>query len=174
MTEVRFQERDYVPDTKFTYSVIAARHEGKWIYVRHHRRTTWEIPGGHIEAGETPRLSCLREVHEETGFQPSSVFYHGILTWNGFDIPSGGLYIFSAVVDSTQIIDCNEGKLAWHPQRWACSSTEVVSNLHIVLPLVFKHAPPQHYHFNYEDKAIQNYTIGAVPEEIDIDSPWFG
>ncbi len=67
MTEVRFQERDYVPDTKFTYSVIAARYDGKWIYVRHHRRTTWEIPGGHIESGESPDEAASRELMEETG-----------------------------------------------------------------------------------------------------------
>jgi len=67
MTEVRFQERDYVPDTKFTYSVIAARYYNKWIYVRHHRRTTWEIPGGHIESGESPDEAASRELMEETG-----------------------------------------------------------------------------------------------------------
>jgi len=67
MTEVRFQAADFVPDTKFTYSVITARYEGKWIYVRHHRRTTWEIPGGHIEAGESPDEAAKRELMEETG-----------------------------------------------------------------------------------------------------------
>ena len=67
MTEVRFQAADFVPDTKFTYSVIAARYEGKWIYVRHHRRTTWEIPGGHIEDGESPDEAAKRELMEETG-----------------------------------------------------------------------------------------------------------
>lgn len=67
MTEVKFQARDFVPGIAFTYSVIAARFEGKWIYVRHHDRSTWEIPGGHIEEGESPDDAAGRELMEETG-----------------------------------------------------------------------------------------------------------
>ena len=43
----------YIPDSKLTYSVISARFESKWIFVRHQKRSTWEIAGGHIEKGET-------------------------------------------------------------------------------------------------------------------------
>lgn len=67
MTEVKFQARDFVPGIAFTYSVIVARFEGKWIYVRHHDRSTWEIPGGHIEEGESPDDAAGRELMEETG-----------------------------------------------------------------------------------------------------------
>jgi 8-oxo-dGTP diphosphatase len=35
--------------------------------VRHQDRTTWEIPGGHIEAGETSFEAAGRELREETG-----------------------------------------------------------------------------------------------------------
>ena len=52
---------------KLKYSVIAAQYRGKWIFCRHKARTTWEIPGGHIEPGETSDQAAFRELWEETG-----------------------------------------------------------------------------------------------------------
>lgn len=54
-------------DRKLKYVVIAARHRGQWIMVQHHQRDTWEIPGGHIELGETPDVAAKRELFEESG-----------------------------------------------------------------------------------------------------------
>jgi 8-oxo-dGTP diphosphatase len=67
MTEVKFYEPVYVPDSKLTYSVISAKYKGNWIFVRHQKRTTWEIAGGHIEEGETSLEAAGRELMEETG-----------------------------------------------------------------------------------------------------------
>ena len=67
MTEVEFYDPLFEPDTKLTYSVIAARFENKWIFVCHQNRTTWEIAGGHIEKGETSLEAAKRELMEETG-----------------------------------------------------------------------------------------------------------
>jgi 8-oxo-dGTP diphosphatase len=67
MTEVNFYDPLFVPDSKLTYSVISAKNEGKWIFVRHQKRSTWEIAGGHIEKGETSFEAAGRELMEETG-----------------------------------------------------------------------------------------------------------
>jgi len=67
MTEVKFFDPLFVPDSKLTYSVISARFEGQWIFVRHQKRSTWEISGGHIEKGETSLEAAGRELMEETG-----------------------------------------------------------------------------------------------------------
>lgn len=49
------------------FVVIVAKYKGELIMVRHKDRTTYEIPGGHIEAGETPDQAAKRELFEETG-----------------------------------------------------------------------------------------------------------
>lgn len=67
MTEVKFYDPLFEPDTKLTYSVISARFKGQWIFVRHQKRSTFEIAGGHIEDGESSGEAAKRELMEETG-----------------------------------------------------------------------------------------------------------
>ena len=40
---------------------------GHVVFVRHPERG-WEIPGGHLNSGESPEQALIREVLEETGF----------------------------------------------------------------------------------------------------------
>lgn len=80
MAEVDFFAPDFVPDDMLTYSVISARHSGKWIFVRHRLRTTFEIPGGHIEPGETSHEAACRELMEETGAELFTI--HCVATYS--------------------------------------------------------------------------------------------
>lgn len=66
--DVNFIEIDRERDNKLKYAIIVSRTlSGKWIYVQHHMRDTWEIPAGHIEPGESPMEAAKRELFEETG-----------------------------------------------------------------------------------------------------------
>jgi 8-oxo-dGTP diphosphatase len=67
MTEVKFYDPAYEPDISLTYSVISARFQNRWIFVRHQDSLTWEIAGGHIEPGERAHDAAGRELMEETG-----------------------------------------------------------------------------------------------------------
>jgi 8-oxo-dGTP diphosphatase len=58
---------EQIPDELWEYAVIAAKYQGKWVFCRHKKRTTWEIPGGHREAGESVDECARRELYEETG-----------------------------------------------------------------------------------------------------------
>jgi 8-oxo-dGTP diphosphatase len=67
MVKVEFYSPNYDPESELIYSIIAARFKDEWIFVRHKKRTTWEIAGGHIELNETPMDAARRELEEETG-----------------------------------------------------------------------------------------------------------
>lgn len=67
MVTVTFCNKNEVLDEKFLFAVIAAKHGDKWVLCRHKERTTWEIPGGHREKGESIDQTARRELVEETG-----------------------------------------------------------------------------------------------------------
>lgn len=65
MIEVRFYEN--VDDDLLKFAVILAKTKGKWVFCKHRERDTYEIPGGHREAGEDILAAAKRELYEETG-----------------------------------------------------------------------------------------------------------
>lgn len=58
----------------YRFTVIFARHNGKWLYARHKYRDTYETAGGHIEPGESTIDCAKRELYEETGATEFSIF----------------------------------------------------------------------------------------------------
>lgn len=40
----------------------------RFLMVWHPKRDGWEMPGGHVEAGETSDEACIREFMEESGY----------------------------------------------------------------------------------------------------------
>ena len=65
MVEVKFY--DQVADEQLRFAVILSKTNGKWVFCKHKERDTYEVPGGHREAGETILEAAKRELREETG-----------------------------------------------------------------------------------------------------------
>lgn len=63
--EVRFY--DAIEDHLLKFAVIIARSSGKWVFCKHKKRDTLEIPGGRREPGEAIGETAARELREETG-----------------------------------------------------------------------------------------------------------
>lgn len=91
MREPEFLRFDY-SESNLKYAVVAARYDGKWIFCRHKERSTWEIPGGHIEPGETPLEAAKRELYEETGAVDAEISVVG-----GYRLYDEGLLCFAEV-----------------------------------------------------------------------------
>lgn len=54
-------------DARVGYALVALWHAGRLLMVRVRGRDCWELPGGTIEPGETPRRAAARELWEESG-----------------------------------------------------------------------------------------------------------
>jgi len=48
-----------------THSLIVAMYEGKSLIINNREKGHWELPGGRIDPGETPRECAVRELKEE-------------------------------------------------------------------------------------------------------------
>lgn len=58
-------------------ALVAAKYQGKVLLVFNQWRKVWELPGGIIEADETPDQAAIRELAEESGQHAMSVDYVG-------------------------------------------------------------------------------------------------
>ncbi|QUH26360.1 NUDIX hydrolase [Serpentinicella alkaliphila] len=64
---VKIYELGEIEDNKLEFAAISALYMNKYVFVKHKKRETWEIPGGRREKGETICETGKRELQEETG-----------------------------------------------------------------------------------------------------------
>ena len=86
MTHVRFYET--IDDELLKFAVIIAKTDGKWVFCKHKERDTYEVPGGHREAGETILETARRELYEETGatqFEITPICVYSVTAPDNFD-----------------------------------------------------------------------------------------
>ncbi len=99
MLTVTFHNPREVDASRLKYAVICARYRGQWLLSRHRERTTWEIPGGHIEQGETAPEAARRELWEETGVRDADIRQVCVYAVNRNGIPTYGMLFFAEAHD---------------------------------------------------------------------------
>jgi 8-oxo-dGTP diphosphatase len=55
-------------------ATVICKRDGRILYVRK-PKSRWALPGGKIEAGETPEQAAIRELTEETGLDKIDLVY---------------------------------------------------------------------------------------------------
>lgn len=53
---------------------------GRVLVVKPSYKDGWEIPGGYVEPGESPRAACIREIQEELGLS-AAIGSHLVVDW---------------------------------------------------------------------------------------------
>lgn len=111
MITVNFHDLNTIEDDKLQFAVIMARYQGKWIFVRHKERMTWEIPGGHRENNEDINFTASRELKEETGAENFKITPVCIYSVNRDETPSFGQLFYSEVESLDELPNSEIGEV---------------------------------------------------------------
>lgn len=66
-------------DAPLTHSLVVAKYERKYLLMFNKWRKQWELAGGIIDAGETPRACAARELLEETNQVVEKLSFKGLV-----------------------------------------------------------------------------------------------
>jgi 8-oxo-dGTP diphosphatase len=69
---------DEYPDLPLVFACVVARCRGEILFVFNNYRQLWELPAGHIDAGESPEAAGIRELMEESGQGVSALSQAGL------------------------------------------------------------------------------------------------
>ncbi|WP_339171582.1 8-oxo-dGTP diphosphatase [Anoxybacillus sp. FSL W8-1294] len=94
--------------------------DGHVLLLKKPRRGWWVAPGGKMEQGESVREACVREYREETGIYLKNPKLKGVFTFvmkRGEEVVSEWMMFtfFAEHFDGQNVVQCEEGELAWHP-----------------------------------------------------------
>jgi 8-oxo-dGTP diphosphatase len=77
----------------------------------------WDVPGGHLEAGETPEDALCRELAEELGIAATAWTFHSTHEDGGVRLH---LYIVTRWRGRPQLRGNEHSQMRWHPLSRAC------------------------------------------------------
>lgn len=111
-TSTWFVESDWLPPSALTTAALGFVFEGESLLLARIAGREWDLPGGHIEAGETPEEAMRREVLEEAGavVGPARLFAHQHIYSDdpvpeGFKYPHPDAYMVFFIGDVDHLVE---------------------------------------------------------------------
>jgi 8-oxo-dGTP diphosphatase len=108
--------------------------------------------GGHLEQGEDPLRSALREVREETGLVVDSLRLRGVVVIDTGSVPGIGLYVFQGLGPPGRPSPGREGTAEW-VEISRLGELPLVEDLPALLPRVLdaEDRPPFSAAYSYSE-----------------------
>ncbi|MBA2173684.1 NUDIX hydrolase [Halobacillus locisalis] len=69
----------YTNDAPLTHALVVVTYQNKKLVIFNKWRQNWELPGGMIDRGETPREAAIRELEEETNQIHETMSFSGLM-----------------------------------------------------------------------------------------------
>ena len=125
---VRFiegSEDELVTDPRYrplTSSLVVVRGDSGFMLLHNKYRSEWELPGGLIDPGETPRECAERECFEESGFRVTGLRFAGLMEfdlspdWNHAERRSEFSALYCAEAPAGAVFEENDemSGMIWH------------------------------------------------------------
>lgn len=122
----------------------------------------WIGVGGKFEEGESPEECATREIWEETGLTVTAPRYRGIVTFVCPPYPTEYMHLFTATEFTGEMIECNEGELAWVDKDRA-TTLPCWEGDRIFLSLLAEDAPFFSLKLIYDGDALAAATLNGKP-----------
>ena len=147
LLELRALSEDALSElVPLTHALVVARRSGDSLLVFNRHRRYWELAGGLIDAGESPRACAIRELREESGLvcDPSALQFVGAMKFRlqpsrfnaAIHLEYGALYATQVQEPLAQFVPNQEiSKVHWWDGGEAIGEISVIDRKLIELAL---------------------------------------